>query len=92
MNDDAVGTATGPVVVLLDRIVLEDMGDVDIESVADAEVGISGSVLYKLSRLGPPQYSLLFPPHIIEQPFGVSTAPSLMELAQKHSVEYSTPI
>lgn len=85
MNDDAVGTATGPVAVSLDRVVAEDM-------VVDAEVGFSGSVLYKLSRLGPPQYSLLFPPHVIEQPLGVSTAPSLMELAQKHSVEYSTPI
>lgn len=85
MNDDAVGTATGPVAVSIDRVVAEDM-------VVDAEVGFSGSVLYKLSRLGPPQYSLLFPPHVIEQPLGVSTAPSLMELAQKHSVEYSTPI
>ncbi len=85
MNDDAVGTATGPVAVSLDRVVAEDM-------VVDAEVGFSGLVLYKLSRLGPPQYSLLFPPHVIEQPLGVSTAPSLMELAQKHSVEYSTPI
>lgn len=80
MNDDAVGTATGPVAVLLDRVVVED------------EFGFSGSVLYKLSRLGPPQYSLLFPPHVIEQPLCVSTAPSLIELAQKHSVEYSTPI
>ncbi len=85
MNDDAVGTATGPVAVLLDRVVAEDM-------VVDAEAGFSGSVLYKLSRLGPPQYPLPFPPHVIEQPLGVSTAPSLMELAQKHSVEYSTPI
>lgn len=75
MNDDAVGTATGPVAVSLDRVVAKDM-------VVDAEVGFSGSVLYKLSRLGPPQYSLLFPPHVIEQPLGVSTAPSLMELAQ----------
>lgn len=78
--------------VLLDRVGAEDMGDIDIEDVVDAEVGFPGSVLYKLSRLGPPQYSLLFPPHVIEQPLGVSTAPSLMELAQKHSVEYSTPI
>lgn len=85
MNDDAVGEATGLVAVLLDRVVAEDM-------VVDAEVGFSRSVLYKLSRLGPPQYSLLFPPHAIEQPLGVNTAPSLMELAQKHSVEYSTPI
>lgn len=92
MNDDAVETATGPVTVLLDRVVAEDMGDIDRKDVVDAEVAFSGSVLYKLSRLGPPQYSLLFPPHVIEQPLGVSTAPSLMELAQKHSVEYSTPI
>lgn len=92
MNDDAVGTATGPVIVLLDRVVVEDMGDIDIEDVVNAEVSLAGSILYKLSRLGPPQYSLLFPPHVIEQPLEVSTAPSLMELAQKHSVEYSTPI
>lgn len=92
MNDDAVGKATSPVAVWLDRVGAKDMGDIDIEVVIDAETGFSGSVLYILSRLGPPQYSLLFPPHVIEQPLGVSTAPSLMELAQKHSVEYSTPI
>lgn len=82
MNVDAVGTATGPAAVLLGWVVVEDTGFIDALDVVGAEVGFSGSVLYRLSRLGPPQYSLLLPPHVIEQPLGVSTAPSLIEFAQ----------
>lgn len=47
-----------------------------------AELGGVPTTVYKFNRLGPPQYSLELPEHVMEQPVDVIIAPSLILFAQ----------
>lgn len=81
------------VVVLVDEpergVVVEEL--VVVVDVMPA-VRIVAFIAYRLRRLGPPQYSVLLPPHVIEQSVVLAMAePVFKLLPQKHCVEYSTP-